>query len=162
MLFVCFGSEELGGYGNTWFEHHSPVPLDQIVANLEFEMIGAQDPMMPKGMLFLTGWERSSFGSTLRAHGAKLGPDPYPEQHFFERSDNFSLAKQGIIAHTAAGYGTPPYYHQPNDDFAHLDIAFMTSAIQSLVNPLRWLGILLALIGMLMILRPVAKAEQKL
>jgi hypothetical protein len=140
ILFVCFGSEELGGYGDIWFEHHSPVPLDQIVANLEFEMIGAQDPKMPKGMLLLTGWERSNFGPTLLLHGAKLGPDPYPEQHFFERSDNFSLAKRGVIAHTAAGYGTPPYYHQPNDDFAHLDIPFMTSAIQSLVSPIRWLA----------------------
>ncbi len=140
ILFACFGSEELGGYGDTWFVHHSPVALGQIVANLEFEMIGAQDPKLPKGTLLLTGWERSNLGPTLRLHGAKLGRDPYPEQHFFERSDNYALAKRGIIAHTVAGYGTPPYYHQPNDDFSHLDIAFMTSAIQSFVNPLRWLA----------------------
>src|SRR6201999_395199 len=40
VLFVLFGSEEIGGYGNRYFLEHSPVPLDQIVTNLEFEMIG--------------------------------------------------------------------------------------------------------------------------
>ena len=31
-------------------------------------------------------------------------------------------------------------YHSPNDDIAHMDIPFMTRAIQSLVEPLRWLA----------------------
>ena len=40
ILFVLFGSEELGGFGNRYFLEHPPVPLDHIVANIEFEMIG--------------------------------------------------------------------------------------------------------------------------
>lgn len=140
VLFVCYGSEELGGLGSSYFGAHPPLPLTSIVANLEFEMIGTQDPKMPKGVLLLTGWERSNLGPTLRDHGALLGPDPYPEQHFFQRSDNFSLAVKGVVAHTAAGWGTPPTYHQPNDDLAHLDLPFMTAAIQSLVEPMRWLA----------------------
>ena len=140
VLFVCYGAEELGGLGSRAFGEHPPVPLTDMVANLEFEMIGQQDPKMPKGVLLLTGWERSNLGPTLREHGALLGPDPYPEQHFFQRSDNYSLALKGIVAHTAGGWGTPPTYHQPDDDVAHLDIDFMTSAIQSLVEPVRWLA----------------------
>ena len=140
VLFVCYGSEELGGLGSTYFGAHPPVPLTTLVANLEFEMIGNQDPKMPPGVLLLTGWERSNLGPTLKAHGALLGPDPYPEQHFFQRSDNFSLALKGVVAHTAAGWGTVPTYHQPNDDLAHLDLPFMTAAIQSLVEPIRWLA----------------------
>ena len=140
VLFVCYGSEELGGLGSTYFGAHPPVPLKTIVANLEFEMIGNQDPKMPPGVLLLTGWERSNLGPTLKAHGALLGPDPYPEQHFFQRSDNYSLALKGVVAHTAAGWGTVPTYHKPNDDLAHLDLPFMTAAIQSLVEPVRWLG----------------------
>ncbi len=140
ILFVCYGSEELGGVGSTYFGAHAPVPLTDIVTNLEFEMIGNQDPKMPKGVLLLTGWERSNLGPTLKEHGALLGPDPHPEQHFFQRSDNFSLALKGVVAHTAAGWGTPPTYHQPNDDMAHLDLGFMTAAIQSLVEPIRWLA----------------------
>ena len=140
VLFVCYGSEEVGGLGSEFFARHPPVPLTQIVTNLEFEMIGSQDPRMPKGVLLLTGWERSNLGPTLRDHGALLGPDPYPEQHFFQRSDNYSLALEGVVAHTAAGWGTPPTYHQVTDDLAHLDIDFMTRAIQSLVEPVHWLA----------------------
>lgn len=140
VLFVCYGSEEIGELGSTYFGEHPPVPLKDLVANLEFEMIGNQDPKMPKGVLLLTGWERSNLGPTLKAHGALLGPDPYPEQHFFERSDNYALALKGVVAHTAAGWGTVPDYHQPDDDLAHLDLPFMTAAIQSLVEPMRWLA----------------------
>jgi aminopeptidase YwaD len=140
IVFVCYGSEELGGLGSTYFGKHPPMPLHDLVANLEFEMIGNQDPKMPAGVLLLTGWNRSNLGPTLKEHGALLGPDPYPEQHFFERSDNYSLALQGVVAHTAAGWGTPPTYHQPSDDMSHLDIGFMTRAIQSLIEPVRWLA----------------------
>jgi hypothetical protein len=140
ILFACYGSEELGLLGSRYFGEHPPVPISDLVANLEFEMIGQQDPKMPKGVLLLTGWDRSNLGPTLKEHGALLGPDPYPEQHFFERSDNYSLALQGIVAHTAAGWGTPPTYHRPDDDLDHIDISFMTAAIQSLVEPVRWLA----------------------
>jgi hypothetical protein len=140
VLFVCYGSEEVGELGSTYFGQHPPVPLKSLVANLEFEMIGSQDPKMPKGVLLFTGWERSNLGPELKKHGALLGPDPYPEQHFFERSDNYALALQGVVAHTAAGWGTPPTYHQPSDDLEHLDIPFMTGAIQSLIEPVRWLA----------------------
>jgi hypothetical protein len=140
ILFVCYGSEELGMLGSTYFGQNPPVPISELIANLEFEMIGTQDPKMSKGVLLLTGWDRSNFGPTLKEHGALLGPDPYPEQHFFERSDNYALALQGVVAHTAAGWGTPPTYHKPDDDLAHIDIDFMTAAIQSLVEPVRWLA----------------------
>ena len=62
VLFVCYGSEEVGGLGSTYFGEHPAVPLTSLVANLEFEMIGNQDPKMPKGVLLLTGWERSNLG----------------------------------------------------------------------------------------------------
>lgn len=140
ILFVCYGSEELGDLGSTYFGEHPPVPLKNLVANLELEMIGNQDPKMPKGVLLLTGWERSNLGSELKAHGALLGPDPHPEEHSFERSDNYALALKGVVAHTAYGWSAPPTYHHPNDDLEHLDVPFMTGAIQSLVEPVRWLA----------------------
>jgi aminopeptidase YwaD len=140
VLFICFGSEEQGDVGSSYFRDHPPVPLKDIIANIEFEMIGAQDPKMPKGKMMLTGWERSNLGPVLRQHGALLGPDRYPEQHFFQRSDNYALALKGVVAQTVGGWPMPPYYHQPNDDLKHLDIAFMTNAIQSMVGPIRWLA----------------------
>jgi aminopeptidase YwaD len=140
ILFVCFGSEEQGDVGSSYFRDHSPVPLKDVAANIEFEMIGAQDPKMPKGSLMFTGWERTNLGPALKRHGALLGPDPYPDQHFFQRSDNYALALKGVVAQTVGGWAMPPYYHQPNDDLQHLDITFMTNAIQSMVEPIRWLA----------------------
>lgn len=140
ILFVCYGSEEIGGYGSTYFGEHPPVPLDQIVANVEFEMIGSQDPKLPANTLMMTGFERSNLGPALRAHGALVTSDPYPEQNFFQRSDNYSLALKGVVAHTVSGWAVVPTYHQPTDTAANLNIPFMTNAIRSLVAPVEWLA----------------------
>jgi hypothetical protein len=140
ILFVCYGAEEMGGFGSAYFGAHPPIPLTRIVANIEFEMIGAQDPKLPRGSLMVTGFERSNLAETLAAHGAKVAPDPYPEEHFFERSDNYQLALKGVVAHTLGGWPTTPVYHQPSDTIENLDIPFMTGAIQSLIEPVRWLA----------------------
>ncbi len=126
--------------GSTYFGAHPPIPLTDIVANIEFEMIGAQDPGLPRGSLMMTGFERSTLGAMLKKNGALVAGDPYPDQHFFERSDNYSLALQGIVAHTLSGWAVVPTYHQPTDTIANLDIPFMTRAIQSLIRPVRRLA----------------------
>jgi Zn-dependent M28 family amino/carboxypeptidase len=140
MLFVLFGSEEIGGYGNRYFLGHSPVPLDQIVANLEFEMIGRRDPALPRDGLWLTGFERSDLGPALVRHGASLVADPHPEQNFFKRSDNYSLARRGIIAQTVSSFGLHGDYHQPSDEINRIDFPHMTRAIGSMVEPIEWLA----------------------
>jgi Zn-dependent M28 family amino/carboxypeptidase len=140
ILFVCYGAEELGAIGSRWFAEHAPVPIDSIVANIEFEMIGMQDPSLPADTLIMTGYDRSTLGAALRDHGALVAPDPYPEQHFFQRSDNYTLALKGVVAHTLSAWPMPPTYHQPSDNVANLDIGYMTRAIQSLIAPIRWLA----------------------
>lgn len=140
ILFVAYGSEEIGGFGASWFAMHPPVPLGDIVANIEFEMIGSQDPKFPRGSLMMTGYERSNLGQALARHGALISADPYPDEHFFERSDNYGLALKGIVAHTLSGWAVVPTYHQPTDTVSALDIDFMTRAIQSLIKPARWLA----------------------
>jgi hypothetical protein len=139
VVFALFGSEELGGLGSTWFRAHPPVPLADIAVNLEFEMIGRRDPKYPPDSLWLTGWERSNLGPVLAEHGAKLMGDTRPEDQFFERSDNYVLAKQGVVAQTVSSYGEHADYHQPSDDIAHIDFKHMTDAIGSLIVPIEWL-----------------------
>ena len=140
ILFVCYGAEELGMLGARYFGEHSPVPLNEIIANLEFEMIGAQDPKLPEKTLMMTGFERSDFGEALKRQGFRVTADPYPEQHFFQRSDNYQLALTGIVAHTVSGWAVTPTYHDASDDLAHIDLPFMTAVIQSLIEPARWLA----------------------
>jgi aminopeptidase YwaD len=139
VIFALFGSEELGGLGSTYFREHPPLPLENIAANLEFEMIGRADPAVPSDTLWLSGWERSNLGPTLAAHGAHLVGDPHPEQSFFARSDNYVLAQKGVVAQTISSYGLHKDYHQPSDDLAHLDFKHMEEAIGSLLGPVEWL-----------------------
>ncbi|HLR07098.1 MAG TPA: M20/M25/M40 family metallo-hydrolase [Pyrinomonadaceae bacterium] len=139
VVFALFGSEEIGGYGARYFQEHPPVPVESFVANLEFEMIGRPDAAVAPHTLWLTGYERSNLGAELAAHGARLVADPHPEQNFFRRSDNYVLALKGIIAHTVSSYGLHRDYHRPSDDLAHVDFAHMTEAIESMVEPVRWL-----------------------
>lgn len=140
IVFVFFGSEESGGQGNQYFLDHPPVPLKNIVANLEFEMIGRPDPKVKVDELWLTGFERSDLGPELAKHGAKLVADPHPDQNFFQRSDNYALAKQGIIAQTVSSFGLHKDYHRPSDDVTHIDFTHMEQGIASMIKPVQWLA----------------------
>jgi len=139
VIFALFGSEETGGLGSTYFREHLPVPLHDISACLEFEMIGRADPAVAEDTLWLTGWERSNLGPELARHGAHLVADPHPDQGFFRRSDNYVFAKKGVVAQTVSSYGLHGDYHQPSDDLAHIDFKHMNEAIHSMLKPVLWL-----------------------
>ena len=139
VIFALFGSEEAGGLGSTYFRAHPPVPLHDISAYLEFEMIGRPDPAVAEDTLWLTGWERSNLGPELARHGAHLVADPHPDQGFFRRSDNYVFAKKGVVAQTVSSYGLHADYHQPSDDLAHIDFKHMDEAINSMLKPVLWL-----------------------
>jgi hypothetical protein len=139
VVFVLFGSEEIGGWGARYFQEHPPVALETFVANLQFEMIGRPDAAVAPRTLWLTGFERSDLGKQLAAHGARLVADPHPGERFFQRSDNYVLARKGIIAHTVSSFGLHSDYHRPSDDLSRIDFKHMTEAIVSMVEPVRWL-----------------------
>jgi len=139
IVFACFGSEEMGSFGARAFLAHPPIPLASIVANLEFEMIGRSDPLT-NGSLWLTGYERSDLGAMLVAHGAHLVTDPRPAQKFFQRSDNFPLAQQGIIAHTVSSFALEPEYHTAKDEIGLIDFGNMSRAVESMIVPVEWLA----------------------
>jgi Zn-dependent M28 family amino/carboxypeptidase len=138
IYFVCFGSEERGGFGSQYFIAHPPVPLEQVVADITFEMLGRPDAKVPAGTLWLTGFERSTLGPELARQGASLVADPHPEQNFFRRSDNYPLALRGVIAHTISSFGLHTDYHRVSDEVGKIDFPFMTRSLNSLVKPIQW------------------------
>ena len=140
VYFVFFGSEELGGLGARHFVANLPFPRAKLVANLEFEMIGRPDPTVARDTLWLTGFERSNLGPQLARQGARLIADPHPEQNFFQRSDNYVLAREGVIAHTVSSFGLHTDYHQPSDEADTIDFKHMARAITSMQKPVRWLA----------------------
>ena len=140
VMFALFGSEEFGGFGADYFRDHLNFPLDHLVANLEFEMIGRPDVAVAPHTLWLTGYERTNLGPELARHGARLVADPHPEKKFFTRSDNYELALKGVVAQTVSSFGLHKQYHKPDDDIAHLDLAHMDDAIGAMIAPVRWLA----------------------
>ena len=140
VIFTWFGSEESGGYGAGHFLEHPPVPLEAMVANLEFEMIGRPDPAVAAHTLWLTGYERSDLGPRLAKRGARLVQDPHPTENFFMRSDNIQLARRGVVAQTVSSFGLHKEYHQPSDEVRLVDFPHMTEAIRSMLEPVKWLA----------------------
>jgi hypothetical protein len=139
VYFVGFGSEEAGGFGSGYFVNNLAFPKEKLVANLQFEMIGRPDAKVKPEELWLTGYDRSNLGPELAKNGAKLVADPHPDQNFFQRSDNFTLARQGVIAHTVSSFGLHTDYHRASDEIKTIDFVHMTKSIDSMIKPVRWL-----------------------
>lgn len=140
VVFGFFGSEESGGGGANHFVTKPVIPLDKIVAMLQFEMLGRPDPLVADKTLWLTGYERSNLGVELAKQGARLVQDPHPEQSFFTRSDNIRFAYEGVISHTVSSFNLHKDYHQASDEVKTIDFAHMTMAIQSMYAPVVWLS----------------------
>lgn len=139
VYFVSFGSEEAGGSGSRHFVDSLPFPKEKLIANLQWEMIGRPDAKVKPEELWLTGYERSNLGPELARRGAKLVQDPHPTENFFQRSDNYTLARQGIIAHTVSSFGLHTDYHRAGDELDTIDFVHMTRSINSMVGPIQWL-----------------------
>ncbi|SEV99536.1 M20/M25/M40 family metallo-hydrolase [Chitinophaga arvensicola] len=135
LIFVAFTAEESGGHGSRYFsEHQDP---DKVVAMFNIEMIG-KESKFGKNSAFITGFERSDFGPILQRNlkGSTFSfhPDPYPEQDLFYRSDNATLARQGVPAHTISTtqIDKDQYYHTVKDELSTLDVKNITDIIKAI------------------------------
>lgn len=135
ILFVAFAAEEIGGYGSRYFsEQLNP---EEIVAMFNIEMVGKPSKFGPNSA-YLTGFERSDLGQlmqqSLKGTSYSIHPDPYPEQNLFYRSDNATLARLGVPAHTVSSVqiDKDKTYHTVDDEFEQLDMAHMTSMIKAI------------------------------
>ena len=137
ITFVFTTAEEMGLLGARAFVCSGPLTMDRVVANLNLddglELFGPKRDVAPLGV------ELSSLGRTVaeiaRAKGLRVSPDPFPEEGFFLRADNFPFARAGVPSlYVALGTddATQPtgftedktkeylqkHYHRPSDDYA--------------------------------------------
>jgi hypothetical protein len=135
LIFVAFTAEEIGEYGSQYFA--KTVDPDKVVAMFNIEMIGKASKF-GQNSAFITGFERSDFGTILQKNlegtEFKFYPDPYPGQDLFYRSDNASLARVGVPAHTISTdqIDIDKYYHTVKDEFSTLDVGNITSTIRAI------------------------------
>lgn len=136
ITFLFTTAEEWGLVGARAFVRDGPLPTDKIVANLNMddgiELFGVKRDAAPLGA------ELSTLGRTAadvaKQMGLRMMPDPYPEEGFFLRADNFPFAHAGVPAlYMALGTdaeGQPAgfvdgkikeylekHYHRPSDDY---------------------------------------------
>ena len=135
ILFAFVGAEESGLLGSAYYASNPVVPVGRTAANLNF------DGLYPYGAtsdLSIPGHERTTLRETVEAlaaeYGMTLTPDAHPEQGFYYRSDQFSLAKHGVPAFSIKpgsnyvgrpeGWGEErvaeyrsQHYHQPSDEY---------------------------------------------
>ncbi|UOG76684.1 M20/M25/M40 family metallo-hydrolase [Hymenobacter tibetensis] len=137
LVFVAFTAEEIGGFGSQHFSKQlDPV---KVVAMFNIEMIGKPAKFGPN-TAFITGFERSDFGPLLQANlkgtPFRFEPDPYPEQNLFFRSDNATLARLGVPAHSISTDQIPTdkLYHSVDDEVESLDLANMTAVITAIAR----------------------------
>ncbi|TDN38217.1 M20/M25/M40 family metallo-hydrolase [Hymenobacter sp. UV11] len=140
LIFVAFTAEEIGGFGARYFSRQ--LDPQRLTAMFNIEMIGKPAKFGPN-TAFITGYEKSDFGQLLQANlqgtPFKFEPDPYPEQNLFYRSDNATLARLGVPAHTISTDQIPTdkLYHSVDDEVSSLDIKNMTAVIQAIAQSAR-------------------------
>lgn len=140
VVFAAMMGEEVGLLGTNWYIAHPAIPLDQMAANLEIEMIGRPDSLAGGvGKAWLTGYERSTMGDELAANGIPIVPDKRPDQQFFQRSDNIAFARRGIPAHTLSSFNLHSDYHRPSDDISKIDFVHMAGVINAGAKAVRLL-----------------------
>jgi hypothetical protein len=135
LVFAAFTAEEIGEYGSQYFA--GQMDAGKVMAMFNIEMIGTPSKW-GNNSAYITGYERSDFGKILQKNLAgtdfQFYPDPYTTQNLFYRSDNASLARAGVPAHTisTSKMDSEPYYHRPGDEIGTLDMSNMTRIIHSI------------------------------
>jgi len=135
LVFAAFTAEELGGYGSQFFSQK--FPPEKVMAMFNIEMIGTESKW-GKNSAYISGFEKSDMGSILQKNlegsGFTFHPDPYPAMQLFYRSDNATLARLGVPAHSisTSKMDAEPNYHKVTDEVSTLDLENMAMVIKSI------------------------------
>ncbi len=135
LIFVAFTAEEIGGFGSQYFSRQfNP---EEVKAMFNIEMIGTESKWGTNSA-YITGYEKTDMGKILQGNLSGTGftfyPDPYTNQNLFYRSDNATLARLGVPAHTisTSKMDSEPNYHKVSDEIGTLDMNNMAMIIKAI------------------------------
>lgn len=135
LIFAAFTAEEIGGFGSKYFSQQ--FDPKQVMAMFNIEMVGTESKW-GKNSAYMTGYEKTDMGKILQQNlkgtSFTFYPDPYPAQNLFYRSDNATLARLGVPAHTisTSKMDTEKYYHTVDDEIGTLDMNNMAAIIKAI------------------------------
>jgi len=146
VLFIGFCGEERGLLGSRHYADSPLRPLAEVVAHANLEMLG-HPPSEGPPIAWVTGMERSELGDWLNAanegaalrfvDGSEIGAE---EGAAFERSDNFPLAEQGVVAHTISSGAIGDSYHSVGDEPERLDYEGMAVIVRGIARGIYYLA----------------------
>jgi len=123
MVFLLVSGEEKGLWGSEWFADNPTVPIEQLVANLNTDMVGRNWT----DTIVAIGKEHSDLGATLnRVNGdhpelrMTAIDDIWPEERFYFRSDHYNFARKGVPILFFFN-GTHDDYHGRDDEPDRID-----------------------------------------
>ena len=130
ILFMTFFGEEKGLLGSTYYTHHPLVPLKDTVANVNLEQMGRTDDTTGSkvGSFVFTGPSYSNLPAIVSGAAKLEGVKTEKRRDaddYFDRSDNYSFARQGVVAHTIAVAVEFPGYHGLGDTLDKIDYGNM-------------------------------------
>lgn len=137
LVFAAFTAEEVGGFGATYFSRQFDPA--KVAAMFNIEMIGTESKW-GKNSAYITGFEKTDMGAILQRNlegtGFTFHPDPYPDQQLFYRSDNATLARLGVPAHTisTSKMDSEKFYHTVDDEVETLDMDNMAAIIEAIAK----------------------------
>jgi hypothetical protein len=123
LVFMTVSGEEKGLWGSHYWSEHPTVPIKDVVANLNMDMIGRNWA----DTIVAIGKEHSDLGATLdrvnRQHPElrmTAIDDRWPEERFYFRSDHYNFARKGVPILFFFN-GVHEDYHQPSDEPAKVN-----------------------------------------
>lgn len=140
VVFIAFCGEERGLVGSGAYVTQPAWPLEDTVAGINLEMLGRPGDEHPR-RLWVTGWEYSDLGARMAEAAGPLGVEVVSarlvgpqEGEAFNRSDNYPLARGGVVAHTFSTGKIDAYYHSVEDEAENLDFAAMAPLVEALAT----------------------------
>ena len=123
MIFLAVSGEEKGLWGSAYYSENPSVPISQIVADVNTDMIGRNWT----DTIVAIGKEFSDLGETLdrvNVEHPELGmtaiDDIWPDERFYYRSDHYNFAEKGVPVLFFFN-GTHEDYHGVNDEIEKVD-----------------------------------------
>jgi peptidase M28-like protein len=123
LVFMTVSGEERGLWGSRWYSEFPTLPLANIVADINTDMVGRNW----KDTVVVIGKEHSDLGATLNRVSAahpelnmRAIDDIWPTERFYFRSDHYNFARKGVPI-LFFFTGTHPDYHQVGDEVAKID-----------------------------------------
>jgi Zn-dependent M28 family amino/carboxypeptidase len=140
VIFVAFDGEEAGDQGSHAFVQAPPVPLKDVVLDLNLDMVSrnTRHELYASGTAhrpYLKAWLDplvTQDGLTLKfGHDA---PEPHDEDWTWQ-SDHYAFHKAGV-PYVYFGVEDHPDYHRPTDDFERIDPVFYVKAVETVAKAL--------------------------